>query len=580
MNQLTSCRDVSQPHRREFGTGVEITGNLLLCRSALLAHPSFWPRAAALLLAGLVLGQSTRRPALAAEPTSGSDPAPSTNLLLSREDALRLGLRRSLGLRGSALTVAENRSLLELSRTRFRPTIDLVALGSFAQVGTEIGFISNLPTIGDLSLNLRGNNSAVINNAFINAGVVLNLPLLDFGRMPLRREAEAGLEAALASEREDLRRVRFEILGQYLTAQWTAALIPAWERALTASRRLESDATALRREGLAARIDTFQAHALVQADLQGLAEAQAQHRIALSALARGLDLPAELAISLRDPLTADAAWDVTLAESIRLALNQRPALESLQRQRQAQLARLDLARAGRKPTLGLLVGAGLSGDWLDIQGQKTSGRLDGSDSGGLPLPTINNNGSASGGFYDWGAALTLRQPLYDGGQTRLSIDLAQQRTERADLAIAQAEQLIIQSVETWYSTHQAAGPQAEAARAAIAAGEASVRDAEIRYRAGLAPITEMLVAQRNLQLARSAEATAIYRWNLSRAGLERETGLGDAGPSPSSGPPAATDNPDQPKRSCSAPTCDGRSPRSSGSMAARMRSADGGQPGR
>jgi hypothetical protein len=107
-----------------------------------------------------------------------------------------------------------------------------------------------------------------------------------------------------------------------------------------------------------------------------------------------------------------------------------------------------------------------------------------------------------------------------------------------------------------------------------------VRDAEIRYRAGLAPITEMLVAQRNLQLARSAEATAIYRWNLSRAGLERETGLGDAGPSPSSGPPAATDNPDQPKRSCSAPTCDGRSPRSSGSMAARMRSADGGQPGR
>ena len=53
-----------------------------------------------------------------------------------------------------------------------------------------------------------------------------------------------------------------------------------------------------------------------------------------------------------------------------------------------------------------------------------------------------------------------------------------------------------------------------------------MRDADIRYRAGLAPITEMLVAQRNLQVARSAEATAIYRWNLSRTGLERETGLG------------------------------------------------------
>jgi outer membrane protein TolC len=491
-------------------------------RSTLLNCRPPWRRAVLLLLfATLLLGPSSRA---AEEPTRP--------LVLSREDALRLGLRRSLGLRGSALSVAETRSLLELSRTRFRPTVDLVAFSSFAQVGTEIGFISNLPTIGDLSFNLRGNSSAVISNAFINAGVVLNLPVLDFNRIPLRRAAQAGLEAAIADEQEEQRRVRFEVLSNYLTAQWTAALIPAWERALAASRRLERDANALRREGLAARIDTFQAHALVQADLQGLAEAQAQHRIALSALARGLDLPAEFSISLRDPLLPDAGWDVPLPESIRLALERRPAIESLQQQRQAQLARLDLARAGRLPSLGLLVGAGLSGDWLNVQGQNSSGRLEAGSNGGLPLPKLSNDGSASGGFVDWGAALTLRQPLYDGGQTRQSIALAQQRAERADLAIAQARQLIIQSVETWYNTHQAAGPQANAAQAAVVAGEASVRDAEIRYRAGLAPITEMLVAQRNLQVARSAEATAIYRWNLSRAGLERETGLGSTDPIP------------------------------------------------
>ncbi len=513
-----------------------------------MACQPIWRRAAPLLLVtALVAGQSGRaaEPVPASEAAAGTPPATPqptpqpTTLLLSRDDALNLGLVRSLGLRGSALTVAESRSLFELSRTSFRPKVDLVAFSSFAQVGTDIGFISNLPTIGDLSFDLRGNSSAVINNAFINAGVVLNLPLLNFNRMPLRRAAEAGLEAAQADEREEQRRVRFEILSNYLTAQWSAALIPAWELALTASRRLESDATALRRAGLAARIDTFQAHALVQADLQGLAEAQAQHQIALSALARGLNLPPTLTISLRDPLLPDAAWDVALPESIRLALDRRPALESLQRQRQAQLARLDLARAGRLPSLDLLVGAGLSGDWLNVQGLNTSGRLEAGEGNGLPLPTVKNGGSASGGFYDWGAALTLRQPLYDGGQTRHSIALAQQRAERADLAIDQAEQLIIQSVEAWYFTHQAAGPQAEAARAGIAAGEASLRDAEIRYRAGLAPITELLVAQRNLQVARSAEATAIYRWNLSRAGLERETGLGDAAtspPEPAAGP--------------------------------------------
>ncbi|MFM7676184.1 MAG: TolC family protein [Synechococcus sp.] len=490
-----------------------------------MARRPFWRRLAPPLLVGLLAGLGVAQAEQGPEPAATPSVLTGTgSLRLSREQALRLGLQRSLALRGSALSVGESRSLLELSRTRFRPRLDLVAFGSFAQVGTDIGFISNLPTIGDLSLDLRGSDSAVITNTFLNTGLVLHLPLLDFARVPLRREAEAGLEAARADEREELRRVRFEILSHYLTAQWTAALIPAWELALTASRRLESDAAALRRNGLAPRIDSFQAQALVQADLQGLAEAQAQHRIALSALARGLDLPAEQAISLQDPLAAEPPWEVSLPESIRLALEQRPALESLERQRQAQLARLDLARAGRLPSLTLLVGGGLSADWLNVQGLNSGGRLEAGGVGGVPLPGFSSSGSASGSFTDWGAALTLRQPLYDGGQSRQSIALARQRAERAELAIAEAQQLIIQSVETWYSTYQAAGPQASAARAAVRAGEASLHDAQIRYRAGLAPITELLVAQRNLQVARSAEATAIYRWNLSRAGLERETG--------------------------------------------------------
>jgi outer membrane protein TolC len=46
------------------------------------------------------------------------------------------------------------------------------------------------------------------------------------------------------------------------------------------------DATTIRRQGLAARIDTLQADALMQTDRQGLADAEAQFQVALSALAR------------------------------------------------------------------------------------------------------------------------------------------------------------------------------------------------------------------------------------------------------------------------------------------------------
>jgi outer membrane protein TolC len=466
-------------------------------------------------LAAVILGLAPGQGALAATPP----------LVLSREQALELGLGGSLSLRAQELTVEENQALVGLARSRFRPKLDLVALGTFAQVKTDVGFISNLPTVGDLNLNLGADSSALINNTFVNLGLILTMPLVDFGRGPLQQAAQADLQAARAAQAEQQRRSRFDILSRYLAAQLSAAQIPVWESSLSVSRRVLSDVNAIRRVGLAPRIDTFQAEALLQSDLQGLAEAQAQHDIALSALARVLNLPAETRVEAGDPLQPDPAWSPSLSDSINQALEQRPALESLIQLQQAQRARVQLARAGRLPSLGLLVGGGVSGNWLDIPNQSATPNISASNGANVTLPTFSTSGSASGSFTDWGAAITVRQPLYDGGLTRESIALAQRRAAQTEITVQQAQQAIIQSVETWFATHRAAASQTRAARAAIIAGERSVQDALLRYRAGLSPLTELLIAQRNLQVARSAETSAIYRWNLSRAGLELETGL-------------------------------------------------------
>ena len=466
-------------------------------------------------LAAVILGLAPGQGALAATPP----------LVLSRAQALELGLGGSLSLRAQELTVEENQALVGLARSRFRPKLDLVALGTFAQVKTDVGFISNLPTVGDLNLNLGADSSALINNTFVNLGLILTMPLVDFGRGPLQQAAQADLQAARAAQAEQQRRSRFDILSRYLAAQLSAAQIPVWESSLSVSRRVLSDVNAIRRVGLAPRIDTFQAEALLQTDLQGLAEAQAQHDIALSALARVLNLPAETRVEAGDPLQPDPAWSPSLSDSISQALEQRPALESLIQLQQAQRARVQLARAGRLPSLGLLVGGGVSGNWLDIPNQSATPNISASNGANVTLPTFSTSGSASGSFTDWGAAITVRQPLYDGGLTRESIALAQRRAAQTEITVQQAQQAIIQSVETWFATHRAAASQTRAARAAITAGERSVQDALLRYRAGLSPLTELLIAQRNLQVARSAEASAIYRWNLSRAGLELETGL-------------------------------------------------------
>ena len=436
----------------------------------------------------------------------GVQPSVGAPLRLSLNEALKRGLGNALALQSSRLDVEENRALLGLAKTRFLPKLDLVALGTYAQVGTNIGFISNVPTIGDINLSVNTNGYANLQNSFANVGLAVNYSLLDFGRGPLKQSAQASLAASQSALSEQQRRTRFDIESAYLNAQLADALIPVWQQSVNLSSTLLANARAIRRVGLAARIDTSQAEALSQTDRAGLADALAQRQIALSSLARVLNEPANQQLSLSDPLQRTKAWPLALGATLERSLQQRPSLEALDYQRQAQLAAVRLARSSLLPSVGLLLGGGFNGDRLSVQGEGASSSL-------------------SGTFYDVGALVNVRQPLFDGGVSQQSTALAQRRVEQSAVAIEVAKQAITQSVQTWFAIHGASGLQIEAAAAAVRAGNVAVADALLRFRAGIAPITDCLIAQRNLQAARSAEAAALHRWNLARAGLAYETGL-------------------------------------------------------
>jgi len=454
-------------------------------------------------------------------PESGQPPAV---LNLSLEQALSLGLERSLALRSAAVTIEQGRALVSLAGSPFLPKLDLVGLGTYAQVGTDINFVSNLSFIGDLNLNLGSKGYAVVRNTFGNLGLTLTYQLVDFRRGPLRDAAKAGLAATQAGELEQQRLSRFAIKAAYLNLQLADALVPVWQRSLAVSTSLQRDVAAIRARGLASRLESFQAEALVQKDRQGLAEAEAQVQIAGSSLARLLDLPGDQRVAASDPLRPGPDWKLDLTSTIRRSLLDRPSLNALEHQRQAQLAQVRVARSALLPSVGVVMGGGINANRIDLPvatGTPTAGINGGAS---LNLPQQNLNASQSGTFYDWGALVALRQPLFDGGSSRASAALAQRQAEQQQIAIETAQQAIIQSVQTLWYSHQAAAQQITAAEAATTAGERAVRDALLRYRAGIGPILDVLSTQRDLQVAQSSLALAIHRWNLTRAGLEMETG--------------------------------------------------------
>ncbi|MEB3332851.1 MAG: TolC family protein [Synechococcaceae cyanobacterium] len=469
---------------------------------------------AATLLSAVAIGS--------APPTAAADPA-----ALSLQQVLQRGLAVSADLVLSERRVAREQALVALGRAALRPQLALIGSGSFTQIGTSVGVLTNLPTFGDLSLDLRQNGYAVLQNSFANAGLVFDLNLL-----PLRQGAElaadkASLESSLAGQREQRRQVRFALVSAYRDLQLQQAMVPIWQDALKASTALEQDARAIQRRGLAARIDVLRSRVLRAGDAQGLAQARSQLASSRQHLAGLLQLPLDQSLQAADPIREQPPWPLDLEQTLALALRERPLLESLQAQQRAQGQQARAARLALMPSLSLLAGAGLSADRLVAPVLNQGGRIE-AGGGSLTLPELQQRLEASGSFYNWGAALMLRQPLYDGGRAAAAASLA----ERTRLMLQADEELarrrIRDDVSRAWNALAAAPELLSAAREAVQAGERALRDAGLRYRAMVEPLTEVLLVQRDLQVARAALLTALIRQASDRAELERETGAAEA----------------------------------------------------
>ena len=457
---------------------------------------------------------------------------------LTLAEVLERGLPASSDLERSRRELDRSAAAESFSRSQRWPRLDLIGSASGTQVGTSIGVITNLPTIGDLSFGLGQNGYAVLQSYFAGGGVVLSANLLPISASWQVAAAKSGRLAADRQLSETERQTRFELESTYRELQLRQALVPVWQTALRASSALERDVIQINQRGLAARIDVFRARALRAGDAQGLASAQAQKAAMQGRLAELLALPPAEAPEAADPISAsDCPWPLELPATLERALADRPLLEALRLREQASRQRAKASRAELLPSLTLVAGAGINTNRIDVPVLQTTGRVRAGDTN-LTLPTVDQPGSLQGNFYDWGGLLQFRQPLFDGGRARDGAALADREAAvlAADADVAR-RRIRIAVQETWEQLRSSPARIA-AAREAVAAGEKALRDAQLRYRAQVEPLTEVLLVQRELQASQAALLTAQTEQAIGQAALVRETGAVAQG----EGCPAAADH--------------------------------------
>jgi outer membrane protein TolC len=153
---------------------------------------------------------------------------------LSLRQVLEQGLRSSAVIERADRQLERDAALVRLNRSLLWPRLDLIGMGSYTQVGTSVGVLTNLPTFGDLSLSLQNDGYAVLRNSFGNVGVVLEADLLPLGTLARIDASRFQRGSSALTLRESERQARFDLVSTYRRLQLAQELLPVWQSALEA----------------------------------------------------------------------------------------------------------------------------------------------------------------------------------------------------------------------------------------------------------------------------------------------------------------------------------------------------------
>ncbi len=413
----------------------------------------------------------------------------------------------------SAFGDAELDRLVELALAANRDLAATAARVEAAAAQARIAGAASLPQAGlgvdagrrrqnFIGLPIPGGEGGVLSSTSTTYGGALTLSWEAdlWGRLAA---GESAAEAELSATRADLAGARLSLAGQTAKA-WFAAVEGAGQVALAErtldARRLTRDQIRRRFEaGLRSALDLRLAianHSAAEAALAG-------RRRQLDASVRRLELllsrypGAELAdrIAGRSLPAPPPAPPAGLPAEL---VTRRPDLAAAERRLEAAGLGIRQARAALYPRLSLTGSAGrLSGEVEDL--------LD-SD------------------FSVWSLASSLLQPLFQGGRLRAAVDLAEARYEELAERYAQTVLRAFGEVELALSAAGHLAAQAEALAVAAEQSAAAERQAEDRYRAGLAPYLAVLEAQR--QAADTASRLIETRRLLLDARVDLHLALG------------------------------------------------------
>ena len=312
------------------------------------------------------------------------------------------------------------------------------------------------------------------------------------------KQAHAYVAAAQRGDRSARQHLIFNVLQAYEGVHAARAFVQVAKQAETAAQSQLTMMTNMKKGGAIVKSDLLLAQVQLQ-DIQ-IQRAQAENALqsALDQLHVLLGIPLDQALDVGEEVNIPADH-TALAVLRQQAIDHNPGIQALRQQVEAESANVDIARAGEKPQIGLM----LREDWNDAQ------------------VGFGANSYTIGGTISWTA--------FDGGVTHGKIDQAQAGRNQVVARLSQAQANIAYQIGVAQRKAIEAEQRLAERQLALSQMEEATRLVNKRYANGVATITEELDAEAQLDKARADLVNAHYDLIIQRASLELALGQLDTG---------------------------------------------------
>jgi outer membrane protein TolC len=409
---------------------------------------------------------------------------------ITLQQALELAQRNSRSLQVSRLQLERSKAALRQSQAASFPTLSVQS-----NLSRSLSASSNRNQNNALSslLGVNSNDQSSISNAF-SASATLSYDIFTSGQRPANiRASERQLRSDELQVEINQEQLRLDVASDYYNLQQADESVRIQQSSVRNNEASLRDTQALERAGLGTRFDVLQSEVQLANSRQNLTNAIAQQQINRRQLAQRLSISPAIDLAAADPVDIAGEWNLSLEESIVLALKNRAELEQ-------QLVQREQAQQQRRAAL-----AGL-GPTVTAQAQ-------------YQLADILDDNVPVGDGYAF--QLGVNWNLYDGGASVAQAQQAEANIAIAEQNFADQSNQVRFSVEQGYANLLSNFENIGTTTRALGQAQEALRLARLRFQAGVGTSTDVINAENALTNAEGNRVNAIIGYNRSLATLQR-----------------------------------------------------------